>query len=1653
MSSMWNWLVLLAATLVVGGCAEERGAINRVQPNALHKSFFVGEQLLSAEDDPEFYSAATVIDVPYGTDGASTFDGLVGSMHRIKWEITEDTLNARLTYEKIEGVDGHGSRRTNNGQVIAAYAIASHFDIRHAYNPTTGEELNVIEENSTDRAWFEREYFRVDWSSNLVTSSFQWDPMAGDGLEAESLSYYVSDPNDPDAPVFDIEDGYFDITNKLHLKPKMIDLGFGEVPACFFRGSLVIGANYPWGNCQNSEVTVRYSFRMVPEEGDDAFTDFQPTNWDGSRMTAMGVFTVQRLGWDRNYGIVDDKFYRFAQRYNIWQRSHSDNLCATPETFQHGCDPNRDDGEDCNLDSAADGVAFNGTADECEITEGGGEIWGSRCSELVGKCTLPFSQRELRPVAWHYTVNAEDDQIFDSTQFATWEWDSALRVAVQAARYEECVRTKTASLINSPWEKFFEGTTSSAGATAICQQIFPIDQTHDDAEIGNVRDTNVCMRDTGDAQETCASAVLGDKSVYETACYDGMFNAVYAARFTFNDGNVDGNDDDDNDGIANAQDACPTLVGDADSTDGCPSETAVQKMGAEVGENCTDIHKNRVAFIRPMVVLCHSPVTAEDDVACGGVGTAARPGDIRFHQVNMWPTRQSVSPWGYGPSLSDPLTGEIISAGINVYNAVTDSAAQSFLDQIRWINGEISYREITSGQHVHDWIYASNSANAQNGALHSQDELDRRVSGIAGLSLDKVKHADRIRADFPTEKLLEYINELNSEVLPPNAIPEDRSTFEKRIHMAKESGVEADLLNPMWLQMAGVTSDMNWEQTLDMASPLRGMNSHFLQNEYKAMQNHLASMGQCMLGAPEPTGIPALAKVMEKKFPYNPGASVAEQQERLNRMWDYLRWKMNFTVILHEMGHTVGLRHNFVSSYDRFNFRPQYWQLRTKSGTVTEACDGPQMDGENCVGPRYYDPITDEEADNSIWTFQQTSVMDYAGDVTQDMLGLGVYDMAAARMFYGDVMDVVDHEIDGVPVGEGSPIGTAILNLVDNAGYLFGQFSFVNGQYVPYAQWGSVFDIMNADRCTKIEPKAPSWWNEERLGPWDPIFDGNIVNDELCSRIPVDYVSWDELVPDVLTLDLDPQFYTPRRARDIKGRPRVPYGFGSDEYADGWSPSGYRHDNGADMYEEIVFHSNLYENRHIFDNFRNGRVNFTVYGAYQRALSRYHAKIGNLTQGFGYTVNYILREFAKTIGASFADVVASNAGPGGFLYDHAVAAAAGFDHFARVMTRPHVGRHFRFTSGDDRLLQPSEDVIGGVPAGAATALYIPNGNLAAGGQLSFGGRPVNNDFQYGQGYWTIDYLNQIGSYYEKTYAAEQMLQASYGSLNFSRLDGLDARYRHTNFTDLFPEGTRRMIGLMLTEDYEALAPRISSTDGGLPDVTEHPDDNVDYPTHPLAWVSFVPEAGPVACAPVDNVLACVDSTGVPIANGAPTDPWYVSPQLGYEVQKFIVFWFYVYQPVAETNDWVDMARIYQVGSDANPEYLPEQIIEWRDPESGLRYFAKRFGDETIFGKIYDRGIAAKMIQWANTLTAKAYELDEDEPFDPVTGAANFVLDEEGQAVVRLDPTLTPSNPNDITCEDNRACIQLRNYRGLLDFTRSTAAELGFPEPSLQIFGD
>ncbi|MEQ9319572.1 MAG: hypothetical protein RIF41_10465, partial [Polyangiaceae bacterium] len=358
----WKWtravavgVLGLAASGAIG-CAEEREPINRVQNDALAKSFFLGQDLTDDADNPEFYANGTLLDIGYGAAQSGLFTAFYSNdLSIIRWQVTEDYLIGRLAYERVEGTDGKGAgQEINDGQVLYVFKIKSHFDIRRAYNPSTGEEMNVVEENTTDRLWHQREYMRVDWSTNEMTDAYDFDTGAVYGLffgvEYQPLDYYVNDPNHPHAPHFEPGEGYFDITTKAYATPGMVDLshfgwGIDAIPACFLDGDFA-GGTAPAANCNPHEITIRHSFWKKPDN------DYEPQDWDGYRFQAFGAFVKERHGFARDYGMSDDLWHRFISRYNIWQRSHyyadPENMegaieCFTPQTTPVGAEPTRDD--------------------------------------------------------------------------------------------------------------------------------------------------------------------------------------------------------------------------------------------------------------------------------------------------------------------------------------------------------------------------------------------------------------------------------------------------------------------------------------------------------------------------------------------------------------------------------------------------------------------------------------------------------------------------------------------------------------------------------------------------------------------------------------------------------------------------------------------------------------------------------------------------------------------------------------------------------------------------------------------------------------------------------------------------------------------------------------------------------------------------------------------------------------------------------------------------------------------------------------------------------------------------------------------------------------------------------------------------------------
>jgi len=1586
-------IALALGALLLAGCAAERPTINRVQPYALKKSDFVGTDLQDPKDNPEFWTQATLIDVGYG----AAQDGLFNSTYtqnlsRIRWQITEDHLFARLAYERIADSDGKGAgKATLNGQIVAAFKIEKHFDVARDYNPTTGEQLNVLEENTTDRPWYEREYMRVDWSKNENTDAYDFDTLSllgvFGGVTYEPLAYDVTDPNDPDAPRFELDRGYFDVTNKAFAKPAMVDLsslgwGLDSIPACMLPADFTGGTN-PQGNCNPVELTIRQSFRKVEDH------DFQPRHWDGYRFQAAGGFYSERYGYARNYGMSDDKWHRFLNHYQIWKRSHyyadAEKMegaieCYTPKTTPAGKDPNRDENKD-------------GTADECKAAG-----VGSQCDRFSQKCTLPFAKRETVTIPWYFT-QAESDEYFTPTANAAHEWDVALRVAARAAQYAECKATSGKD----------------------CDKTFPI--------------------------------YFGQQ--------DENQDAVALAREV----------DDCRGGLAHKGEDCAALA---------------DKLGKQRGYSAGVI---AIAKMPEIIVLCHSPVEQDDPAACAAeterlpagmkasdcaaaaaagdsetlktcaAALTVRQGDLRYHKMNVFKQPQDPSPWGIYADSEDPLTGETIAASVNVWAWVNDYVGQQYVDIMRYINKELTTADVTEGTYVRDWVAAAEKA-ASGGALPrlSRAQVEQRVAEFTGVDPKQLVQIQAMTPPAVLRQAAQVQEKLTGVAASVDALPTMRATYNARRQAASGSPFEAQLMTPMMQELAGVRGLPLTPELLKRVSPLAGGNPSLRRNLQNAIQQRLADRGTCILHAENvaaPFALTGLADKLQQKFGrFNPSDSKAKQEERAEKMRRYLAHRFHYGVIAHEMGHSVGLRHNFVSSSDAWQYRPQYWQLRTRDGAVTQKCTDLVKDGSTCVGPRWFDPVSAEERDSLIWMWMQSSVMEYAGDITQDMLGPGVWDFAAVRLLYGDIGTVSQ---DPTMVA-GKLVGKAMLGKMDNFGGILG---IRPGRFDPmlntllfyhYSEMQNQLKLINDCKTVNPDSFKPARWDSATDGAWDPTLDGLLVKVDgkwtRCAQQKVDYVPWNALrMP---TEAESPGYYRGGPSIDKEGRIRMPYGFGTDRWADLGNLSVYRHDNGADAYEIFNFLITQQEVGHIFDDYRRRRQGFSVRGAVNRTLSRYNEKIRDGAKGLGLMQN-IYKDVAVNSGYDFKTFWPSVASL--MLSENVVASSIAFDHFTRMMARPEVGEHY-LPKGDTVLRSKNDDFS----QGGTTLVTVPNGATGYYEAMGIGGKPVENQLAEDQGEYNAEFTVNAGSYYEKLYTAMLMTESVDNFISDSRLDFVDPRYRSVSLADLFADGYRRWLANNLTDDDALKGPRLAADSAGKPLL-----DKDGYPATPIGWTSWWGDE-PTVCFPGDGTTLCASPIGPNTAGLKPKVPAgtaVIDPQVGWEQQKFLIAWTMLYLPENEKSGWLDMMQIWDLGRDADPKFA--QRIELHDP-NGRVYVAKTFGKETLFGKTVQKGIAARVLEQANEYLQAAYETTDGPDLDG-DGAPDWYLPAldptTGQPRVKYDPGINQMGPlgpvpglhcnaNDnskCTCTANRACLKLKNYVSVPAYMREAVSAYKLGDPS------
>ena len=130
----------------------------------------------------------------------------------------------------------------------------------------------------------------------------------------------------------------------------------------------------------------------------------------------------------------------------------------------------------------------------------------------------------------------------------------------------------------------------------------------------------------------------------------------------------------------------------------------------------------------------------------------------------------------------------------------------------------------------------------------------------------------------------------------------------------------------------------------------------------------------------------------------------------------------------------------------------------------------------------------------------------------------------------------------------------------------------------------------------------------------------------------------------------------------------------------------------------------------------------------------------------------------------------------------------------------------------------------------------------------------------------------------------------------------------------------------------------------------------------------------------------------------------VDPDFGFNEQLYAMVWGAIYFPTNWSQSWINDARITALASD-QITWPANETYAFFNPKTGITYRSHGIGTETVFGNVHQRGVGARMLEWANKLVFLSYVVVLDVNGNPVLnadGTPKLVLNAQGHAQVDPD---------------------------------------------------
>jgi hypothetical protein len=997
-----------------------------------------------------------------------------------------------------------------------------------------------------------------------------------------------------------------------------------------------------------------------------------------------------------------------------------------------------------------------------------------------------------------------------------------------------------------------------------------------------------------------------------------------------------------------------------------PNSTEMVAFG---GWGIPKVKDQEVDQQRPAMTTCHNPVREYDPKMCGEVGEKVRLGDMRKNYAIYWPYA-SRAPYGGVASIGgDPLTGEMLGATATTMMRSATAAAAQQRDIIQLALGDLKIEDFIEG------VQASRYADAlKTGQLSSGLAKGKTNEEIAAL-VANVQHGS-IRAALgesaPAANLSAMQRQLATAKLQATSAPTTATTTAADLRanallaQLDKTPYARDVANRGLMRVVAEAANQSAAYrstaTFNAINQTATKSPSELQDVFDKFSAYMGNKGVCFQDATSAAGSgslyqPALAPYFKKLY------GSLNRIERGKKIYNDLLREAVKGIAFHEIGHSLGMRHNFASSWDSMNYAPQYWQLRTNEGKSTEACTGARAGGaDTCMGPRYLDPMTDDEqglgseARPGIEYFANTSTMEYQIERFGETSGAGTYDLHFMKTLYGRTLETFDER--QLTSDEQQDFSFLTFSqLIPNDLVLRREKSDIGVHYTRLARMAKVFDAKRDCRPATDEEKANAKWR--------------IVHGKVCAPSPKNHLAYEDMKTGPYTLN-GLGGYNGRRwtgvnyEKDPKTKAKADLVRWQYRYGEDYSRGGYIHakafDSGADVYEVTVKVGYRFDLTYPWTCCRRQYQEFawwTIPAAVDNnTFSRMRGYHWNTTVDIG-----------RADAEKLADDDQSRPA--------VLASAEMFNFLQRVILTPEPGDY------SDTTLRTAKRT------GALPIFDLADGNGAAApnpGGVSIGiidGRFVQIDFdQERGGSWNYQqYPTHVGFDEEKVLAFRQLVDSRPTLSTVSRENALDGRDPYISFRTDTPQALDRLIGSVLSEDWETIGPT------GLP-------------------------TGEVVGFNVLNP----DSTKLT----RPASGSILFPNVGYANELGAGIYGLLYSRFSTDMTLATKMRI-RIEGDAGPAIPEARKVAFTDPVSGNRYLATRFGTEAIQGRQVETGIASRMLQRANELLSTAYKVETD-----VNG---LVLNPYGEPKLVLagGQPVTKGTPEDVKA--------LRGYIGLLDALR------------------